>query len=232
LEVLAFRRVLRLVHGRTPVTGSTVYWFSDSMSAVAAATKWRAKAPGLARELRDLLEDARRYGCRIVPRWVSRDLGWQPLADALSKLRWRRDSAEWSTPTEVFRQLCATAGWQPSIDLFASRGNNLTAMYCSEFPEQGAWTSAFARSWDGVRAWAFPPFSAAAAMLRHLCRASQARILTLVPLGTRVPPRLRVISRTAAPVLRLVDAEGRPAPGPCPVALEVLDVATPDIAYV
>jgi hypothetical protein len=230
LEVLACRRVLQLVNARTPLRGATVHWFSDSMVAVAAVTKWRAKAPGLVRELQELLAEARQMGCRIVPRWVSRDLGWQPLADALSKLKWRRDSAEWAVSQAKFREICASVGWTPTVDMFAAPGNRLTDQYCTEFPTPGAWTSAFALDWTGVRGWAFPPFSAADAMFRHMCRASNARLIAIVPRETRVPPRLRVVSRTPAPHdLRLVSAAGHTAFKPCPVPLDVVHVQTPDL---
>ena len=229
LEVLSFRRVLAGLAARSDLKGRTVFWFCDSTSAVAATSKWRAKAPGLARELEALLKDVRRIGCRIVPRWVARDLGWQPLADCLSKLTWRRDTVEWSMPEEAFRTATEQVGWSPTVDLFAAPGNERVTSACTEFPTAGAWTSAFAHSWSGLRAWAFPPFSAAPAALRHLCRATDARCLMVVPRTTRVPPRLRVLSRThAPPTLRLVDAGGHVAAHPCPTPLDILDVASPD----
>ena len=230
LEVQAFRRVLNLSHGRKSLTGATVHWFCDSASAVASASAWRSKSPGLARELRLLLDDCRRIGCRVIPQWVSRDLGWQPIADALSKLQWRRNTAEWFINDTWFATLAERAGWTPSIDLFAAPGNNVAEQFCTEFPTPGAWTNAFAKDWSGLRAWAFPPFSAAAAAFRHLCRASNARLLAVVPHATRVPPRLRVVSVTPVPDdLRLCDPAGREAPGPCPTPLVVVDVCTPDL---
>ena len=230
LEVQAFRKVLNLHHGRRSLTGATVRWFCDSASAVASTSAWRSKSPGLARELRMLLDDCRRIGCRVVPQWVARDLGWQPIADALSKIQWRRNTAEWFVSRSWFLTLAELAGWTPSIDLFAAPGNNVTDRYVTEYPSAGAWTNAFTRSWSDLRAWAFPPFSAAAAAFRHLCRASNARMLAVVPHGTRVPPRLHVISERPIPVdLRLLDPAGREAPGPCPTPLVVVDVCTPDL---
>ena len=231
LEVLAFRRVLNLLHARTPLNDVTVHWFCDSSSAIASASRWRAKSPGLARELKSLLEDVRRIGCRVTPSWVSRDLGWQPLADALSKVEWRRNSVEWSVSQQWFQVLCERVGWTPTLDLFAAEGNAVTSAYCTQYPVAGAWTDAFSRSWSGLRAWAFPPFSAAVAALRHLCRASDARLLIVVPRETRVPPRLKVVSSTPMPHdLRLCDAAGREAPGPCPTPLVLLDVGSPDFS--
>ena len=229
LEVQAFRKVLGLRHGRSSLKGATIRWYCDSMSAVMSVSAWRSKSPGLARELRLLLDDCRRMGCRVVPHWVARDLGWQPIADALSKMQWRRNSAEWFVSREWFGKLSAQAGWRPTRDLFAAPGNNVADAYCTEFPTPGAWTNAFGMSWSGSRAWAFPPFSAADAMFRHLCRASNARMLTIVPSVARVPPRLRVVSRRPVPSdLRLRDPEGQEAWGPCPTPLDIVDVCTLD----
>ena len=230
LEVLAFRTVLNLLSSRVPLRGCTILWFCDSTSAVASAAKWRAKSPGLARELRLLLADCRRIGVRLIPRWVSRDLGWQPLADALSKIQWRRNSPEWCISRQWFATISGGIGWSPDVDLFAAPGNNVTDKYATEYPSAGAWTDAFARSWSGLRAWMFPPFSAATAAFRHMCRASDCRVLAVIPRVTCVPPRLRVISRAPAPTdLRLCDPQGNTADLPCPVQLDVVDVSTPDI---
>lgn len=214
-------------HGADSLRGRTIRWMSDSAVAVGAVTKWRAKAPGLAAEVHRLLLLARKLGCRIIPHWVSREAGWQPVADALSKLQWVRDSPEWAMTQEDARATCTSAtdgAWsEPSVDLFASRGNKVAATYASFWPEAGnAWTDAFARPWNGMpRAWAFPPFSAAAAALRHACRGGVDAVI-VVPRSTVVPTRLRECRRVQLPPLRLVDASGHRPPQPLPNPLDAI----------
>jgi hypothetical protein len=230
LEVYAVRRVLRAYRareGKDSLRGCRVRWLCDSQVALGAVGKWRAKAEGLVEQVHLLLDEARSWGCSIHPTWVSRDAGWEPVADALSKVRWRRDSAEWSVPKHIITGILARARMQPQVDLFATGAGVGAEAFVSLYPEAGAlWCDAFSRSWRGLCVWAFPPFSAAAATLRHAARAGETLSgIFVVPRGTAVPARLRVVDRWALPQpLRLLDCRGRRAFGRCPVALEVLVV--------
>ena len=206
-------------------------WLCDSAVAVGTVGRWRAKAHELATETLKLLAEIRRYGCRLRPEWVSREMGWQPVADALSKVQWVRDSPEWSVDqTDVRDPICreATGGaWEaPAIDLFAAAGNKVAPTYVSQWPTHGnSWTDAFARPWSGLsKAWAFPPFSVASATLRHACRGTPFDLIIIVPRSTAVPARLQAARRVQLPPLRLRDASGHRPPQPCAVDLDAIHV--------
>lgn len=233
LEILACRRVLQdLVRAGWDLRGKRILWYSDSQAAVAGVARWRTRSVEVTGEMQELLQLVRSLGASLVPHWVSRELGWQPAADFLSKATPRTDSAEWSVPPDVFAAAVASAGWSPDTDLFATPANAVTERFCARFPTPGGWTDAFARDWSNLRAWGFPPFSAARATLRHAARARHARFLFLLPADLPVPARLHVVSRTALPGVRLVDSAGRQARGPCPVPLEVVHLASQPAAQV
>ena len=231
LEVYAFHRVLKGlagVVGKEALKGAVIAWYCDAQVAVGAVGKWRAKAEGLLHEVNMLLDTVRSLGCSVVPHWVSRAAGWQPVADFLSKSRWVRDRAEWAMPQEVATKLMTEASFEPRVDLFATAASAKLPSYVSQFPELGnTWTDAFARGWDDVDAFAFPPFSVVPAMMRHICRAQRCRVLAVVPRATVVPTRLHVRRRWELPPTPLIDAEGNTALMPCPVALDVLEVHAP-----
>ena len=214
-------------HGPDSLRGRVVKWYSDSAVAVGAVSRWRAKAAGLVGEVTALLAVARKYGFRLEPHWVSREAGWQPVTDALSKVAWQRDTAEWHFEKEAMREVCnsVTEGaWStPDIDLFATKGNQLAPRFVSLWPELGNdWTGAFTRPWAGLRrAWAFPPFSVALAALRHACRGSM-DVVIVIPRSTVVPARLRVCPRIRLEPPHLRDASGHRPPQPCPIPLDAV----------
>ena len=234
LEVRAFFEILmryNTKYGPDSLRGLTIRWYSDSTAATSAVRAWRSKAQGVARECKILLDHCRKWGCIVRPAWVSRELGWQPLADAVSKLRWHRDTPEWRMEEEDVKKACAKATggeWTtPLIDLFATKKMSVAPAFVSRWPEAGnRWTDAFARHWGGAqRAWAFPPFSAAEAALRHACRGN-VDVVVVVPRSVVVPPRLRTCRRVQLPPLVLVDVEGGRPPGACPVPLDAIHAKT------
>jgi len=230
LETRALRTVLskyRAKHGPDSLRGRVVRWMSDSAVAVGAVARWRAKAAHLVDETKKLLDFVRASGCRLVPQWVSREAGWQPVADALSKVMWRRNTAEWGVAASDVREACSQAtngNWSaPELDLFATRKNRVADQYATYWPEFGnAWTDAFARSWGGLRrVWGFPPFSAASAALRHACRGA-VDVVLIIPRSTAVPARLRECRRVELKPMQLRDATGHRPPQECPVPLDAI----------
>lgn len=233
LETRALRNILiayRHKHGPDALRGKVVRWLCDSQVASGCVDRWRAKAAGLAHEVKQLLVLVRSLGCRLRPEWVSREAGWQPVADAISKAKWVRDSAEWRMAVEDVTAACyrATDGaWAvPDIDLFGTAGHTVARSWVSLWPEAGAaWTDAFSRPWRGVRkGWAFPPFSVAAATLRHACGGDIDAVI-IIPRSTAVPARLLGCRRVQLADLALIDAEGHRAYGKCPVPLDAIHVA-------
>jgi hypothetical protein len=226
LETMALIRTLRrLLHTRPEwVRGRTIHWYSDSQSAVASVRAWRSRAEGLSRQVRWLFTLLRAEGAVVVPHWVARHLAWMPAADWLSRLWWRQASAEWSLPTAVVAGLVARMAWMPSVDLFASGGNQQFAEYTSRYPTVGARCDAFASSWSGMRGWAFPPFSQIPTVWRHALVAVDARLCVVVPAGTPVPGGLRVVSRVPVPSCALIDPRGHSPDEPFPMPLEAVEV--------
>ena len=229
LEVRALREVLQAARrrfGRDFWRGRRIRWLCDAQVAVGAVGKWRAKAEGLARELHNLLRLVRALGCTVSPEWVSREAGWQPVADALSKLRWQRSSAEWrmadADRESVLRRI---GGFIPTIDLFAAAGAAAYPAFVSRWPEPGAtWCDAFSTAWSGLRAWAFPPYAVAAAALRHAARSKDFEGVFVIPRETAVPAGLRVVAAAELPPLSLIDCEGRRPDGVTARALRAVRV--------
>ena len=78
------------------------------------------------------------------------------LADALSCPH-QLPHSEWSLNMTVFQSL--SRHWPVQIDLFAASANHRCSNYFSPYRDpQSAGTDAFLQSWDGLQAYAFPPF--------------------------------------------------------------------------
>jgi len=106
------------------------------------------------------------------------------LADALS--RGRVSQGEWELAprwvTWLFRNV-----HRPLVDLFATAENAKLPTFCSRYFHPRAWeTDAFSLSWDGLDAYAFPPFSLIHRVLLKV-RASRISILLVLPLWSRQP---------------------------------------------
>lgn len=215
------------VSAAASVQHSRIFWYTDSLVAVGAVKAWRAQAAGLIRALRQLFELALFLDCIIIPHWVSREAGWQPVADWLSKARWVPDTAEWAIPPDVRADLFRQAGWTPSVDLFAAPINAACKDFYTQFPTPGAYTDCMAGNWSGMRGWAFPPFSLAASVLLKLAAARDARLIVVIPQETAVPCGLIVRLDQVLPPTALIDTQGRQATAPCSRPLRVLDVQSP-----
>jgi hypothetical protein len=226
LETEAFRRAIRRLWKIRPgwIIGRTIHWFSDSQSAVAAVTAWRSKSVGLGRAMHQLFQWLRLRNASVVPHWVSRALQWMPVADWLSRLWWRKAAAEWSLPQQLVAAAVQWAGWQPSVDLFAVGGNQQVAGYATRFPTTGAYCDAFSRPWDGLRGWAYPPFSQISRVWQQLAAATDARILVVLPLSAFVPDDVVVVGSYPLPLSALVDPRGDTAADVCPIRLVIRDV--------
>jgi ribonuclease HI len=229
LELQGLRRALRWLHERAPgcLRNRVVTWYCDAQAAIGAVRKWRSPSVGVVAELKILFRFCEAQGCAVRPVWVARNLGWQPVADFLSRMAARSNSAEWRLPRAAYLGLCREVGFEPVVDLFAAPGG----AHCDDFitlhPVQpGRRVDAFAAPWDGIRGYAFPPFSQAGRCLRQLASAKGARVLCVLPAEVPVPGNLRVIADHPL-VVPLVDALNRPAPAPCPRPLRAVLLESP-----
>ncbi len=105
-------------------------------------------------------------------------------ADALSR--------GWILPTEwTLRPQVAQSLFQlidrPHVDLFASRDNHQLPVYCTRVPDPRAWqTDALTMRWDGLLAYAFPPFSLIPQVLAKL-EQENCKVLLIAPFWPRQP---------------------------------------------
>jgi hypothetical protein len=105
-------------------------------------------------------------------------------ADALSR-GWFVPT-EWTLHPQVAHSLFRMIDW-PHADLFASRTNHQLPVYCSRTPDPYAWqTDALAIRWDGLLAYAFPPFSLISRVLTKI-EEENCRILLIAPFWPRQP---------------------------------------------
>ncbi len=103
-------------------------------------------------------------------------------ADALS--RGMSQPTEWSLCPQVFNLLSALWG-QPQMDLFASKENHLTGVYCSWKMDLHAFAmDAFSVSWGVSLNYAYPPFNLIQRVLARLEREGGEMIL-VAPLWPR-----------------------------------------------
>ena len=73
------------------------------------------------------------------------------------------------------------------MDLFATAGNAKLPTFCSRGFHPKAWAvDAFAIPWDGLEAYAFPPFNLIHKVLLKI-RASKVRVLLIAPMWPRQP---------------------------------------------
>ena len=198
-----------------------VRWFSDSTAAVCALRKWRSVSAAVSTVLDRILQLVLTHSIALYPEWVSRELGFQPAADFLSRVVGRRAQAEWSVPRAEFEWACDVFRVRPTLDAFATRSNTRCLAYRSRGAEPGGRIDAFAAPWHRV-SYAYPPF--------QLCRAAVAhwsefgRCGDTLVLLSREPHvsegRVRVLRempmRRGA---RLLDCAGRPFHAPPPTGL-------------
>ena len=110
-------------------------------------------------------------------------------ADALSR-GWIRPT-EWSLHPQVAQTLFRLID-RPHVDLFASQDNHQLPVYCTRAPDPRAWqTDALAIRWNGLLAYAFPPFSLIPRVVTKL-EQEDCKVLLIAPFWPRQPwfPRL------------------------------------------
>jgi hypothetical protein len=152
----------------TPRKVKKLQWFCDSQAAVGAKKKWRSPSAGVEWVMMQILQITIEYDLEITGSWVSREYGWIPAADFLSRVVGRRLQAEWAVDAADFLRLTATAtddGCHDWLDAWASRGNRRCSRYRSRYPERESGGPALSAPWTGPT-WAFPPHSMTARALR------------------------------------------------------------------
>lgn len=205
----------------------TVYWTSDSTAAVAALEKWRSGSVRVTSVLINLFALCCDHNIVIVPTWVSRELGWLPAADWLSRVVGRRRQAEYTMPDDALRAACTAFRAEPVLDVYASLSNRRFKRYRSAYPEPGSEGSALAGPWRASCAYAFPPYSQLHALLEHF-RSGRAGATALVLVAPRWHPAIAAnhgLIRARQQIdadTRLLQHDLTPTTGPPPAELAFL----------
>ena len=173
-ELLAIQH--GLLHFQSSLCGQTVAVFSDNVTAVAYLRKeGGTRSPLLNTIAQGILHWPESLAIRLAPQFIPGSNN--VLADTLSRPH-QLPHSEWSLNMTVFRSLCRQ--WPVQIDLFATSANHRCSTYFSPYGDpQSAGMDAFLQSWDGLQAYAFPPFAIIPRVLVKF-RESRRTELTLV----------------------------------------------------
>ena len=103
------------------------------------------------------------------------------IADNLSRSS-RPLLAEWSLPMDVLLPIFHL--WErPMVDLFATRWNARLPLFVSPVLDPSAWAvDALSLNWDGLSAYAFPPFNLIPVVLSKVLSAVRCSVLLIAPL--------------------------------------------------
>ena len=156
--------------------GKTIAVFCNNITAVAYLRKeGGTRSPFLNSIAQGILHWSESLAIRLAPQFIPGSLN--VLADTLSRPH-QLPHTEWSLNLEVFQSLCSR--WPVQVDLFATSENCRCSIFFSPFRDPlAAGTGAFLQSWDGLQAYAFPPWSIIPRVLAKL-RESRGTELTLV----------------------------------------------------
>ena len=221
LEALV-KALLRIIKKDVSIIrGKLVRWFSDSSAATSIVKGWRTKSSGVSLWLRKLFNMCRKHSFDVDPVWVSREAGWQPIADWLSRLSWRRKTAEYCFSEEDRMAVMALVGASPrDFDAFASPlEEKMVSSVATRWPCPGALTDGFSVSWEGRRVWAFPPFQDVARVFAKIMRTAAVDAVVIFP--TEVPLPAELLSRLKVPVVSIPQSKlhrvgGGAMKGHCP----------------
>ena len=153
-ELLAIRE--GLLHFRSSLVEKNVAVFCDNSTAVSYLRKeGGTRSPFLNSLAQEILRWTEPLSIRLLPQFIPGSLNI--LADSLSRPH-QLPHTEWSLHQEVFRSISRM--WPVQLDLFATSANHQCSVVFSPFRDPlAAGTDAFLQRWDGLQAYAFPPWS-------------------------------------------------------------------------
>ena len=165
-----------LLHFLPSLVGKAVSIFCDNSTAVSYLRKeGGTRSPFLNSLTRGILRWADSHSIRLLPQFIPGSLN--VLADSLSHPH-QLPHTEWSLHPEVFHSIRRL--WPVQIDLFATSANRQCSVFFFPFRDpMAAGTDAFLQCWDGLQAYAFPPWSVIPRVLAKL-RVSPGMELTLI----------------------------------------------------
>ena len=177
LEMRAMALVLR--HFSPVIRNSHVMLHTDNTTVAAYIRRQGGtKSLSLTEEVSDLLNWAQRNRIILSVSHISGNLN--VIADRLSR-KGQAMPTEWSIHPSVIEAIKLTWG-TPLIDLFATAENFKFPVYVSPCPDPRAWAvDALSLNWDGMFAYAFPPFPLVPKVLQKI-QTSQCRVILVAPL--------------------------------------------------
>ena len=136
-----------------------------------------ARSDSLSTKAEDLLLWCQSHSIRISAKYVPGKLNI--LADALSRSHMVL-STEWTLVHNTLLPIWET--WhKPQLDLFATKFNKRLPLYASPVPDPEAWAiDALSIPWEGLDAYAFPPFPILGKVLRK-AREEGPRLILVAP---------------------------------------------------
>ena len=158
------------------VEGRTVAIFTDNTTAISYLKKFGGtRSATLNTVAQGIIRFCERNSILLMPQFVPGKLNVK--ADALSRQN-QILGAEWTLCQEVVDQLIHK--WPCIVDLFATNQSHRLPTYFSPVPDPAAvGVDAMLHSWDGLQAYAFPPFALIQQVLVKL-RQSRNTTLTLI----------------------------------------------------
>ena len=167
-ELLA---VLLALRGFLPsLCGRVVAVFSDNTTALVHLKKQGGtRSVTLNTVAQSVLRFCKEFHIQLLPQFIPGKMN--VLADSLSRKN-QVIGSEWTLCAEAFHHLLRL--WPATIDLFATSVNRRLPVYFSPMVDlQSAGTDAMLQCWDGLQAYAFPPFGL---LSQVLAKARQQRV--------------------------------------------------------
>ena len=159
-ELLA---ILFAIQGFLPhLRGQTVAVYSDNSTALAYLRKQGGtRSSSLNAVAQELLRLCEAQSVCLLPQFIPGHLN--VLADSLSR-RSQVLGSEWTLCPQAFAELLRR--WPATIDFFAtSMTHHLPVYFSPMYDPMSVGTDAMLQSWDGLQAYAFPPFNLLPRML-------------------------------------------------------------------
>ena len=112
------------------VRGDMVELWTDSKVATSYTTRWSSPDEEVLRLLTEAWELLRSNDIGLETTWCSRDAGWIPLSDLVSKALFA-PSPEYAMPPHHFDAACSALSIRPEVDLFASAATTRLPAFCA-----------------------------------------------------------------------------------------------------
>ena len=181
-ELLA---VLYAVRGFLPsLQGQIVALYADNTTALTYLKKQGGtRSQTLNSVAQTILHLCEVHHIQLLPQFIPGKLN--VLADSLSR-KSQVLGSEWTLCSEVFHQLLRR--WPATIDHFATSLNHRLPVYFSPMVDpHSTGTDALFQSWDGLQAFAFPPFGLIPRVLAKVRQSRGLELTLMAPFWTQHP---------------------------------------------